>query len=155
MSESSKKQSRRSASKGRRGSSRAAGRERGSRIDRPFAPDILRQARNIAAQYGIVIRREADSGFVGESVELPLNVGVGDTVEECLSETREVLTSAIAAMLERGQRPPSAASEGKREVQLNIRLTADERLRLEEAARQAGFRSISDYVRSAALRRSA
>lgn len=128
---------------------------RGAAHTRAFARKILDQAERLASQYGVVIRREPDSGFVGEAVELPFNVGVGATPEECLRETREILVSAIAVMLERGQRPPSPASEQRREVQLNIRLTADERLRLQEAARQAGFRSISDYVRSAALRRSA
>jgi uncharacterized protein (DUF1778 family) len=45
------------------------------------------------------------------------------------------------------------ASAGRRQRQLNIRLTEDENLRLEEAARRQGFRGVSDYVRFAALSR--
>ena len=54
-------------------------------------------------------------------------------------------------MLEEGQSPPPPASEGVRTEQVNIRFSAEEKLALETAARQHGFRSVSDYVRAAAL----
>ena len=47
--------------------------------------------------------------------------------------------------------PPKAASSGNRMEQMNIRLDAEEKLLLQEAASQRGFRSISDYVRAVAL----
>lgn len=49
---------------------------------------------------------------------------------------------AVVSMIEHGERPPSPASDGRREVQLNIRLSADERERIEESARRSGYRSI-------------
>ena len=66
-------------------------------------------------------------------------------------ENREILTTAVAYMLEVGEVPPAAASENKRTEQINIRLTVEEKLLLEERARSKGFRGISDFVRSASL----
>ena len=83
---------------------------------------------------------------------MPAVFADGKTIEACARETLDALTTAVATMLEIGQRPPSPASDGKREQQVNIRLTADERLRIEEAARAEGFRSVSDYIRAASLR---
>lgn len=100
-----------------------------------------------------MIEREPGLGYLGRSVEMPFVMADGPTIEACVHETLESHTGAVATLLEMGEKPPSPAREGKREEQLNIRLTADERQRLEESARQAGFRSISDYVRTAALGR--
>jgi uncharacterized protein (DUF1778 family) len=47
---------------------------------------------------------------------------------------------------------PSDA-KGRRDQQVNLRLTAEERLRLDAAASREGYRSLSDYVRAAALNR--
>ncbi len=120
--------------------------------DRPFDAAILRQARDVAASYRLTFDSEPDVGFIGSSVEMPGVFADGKTIEACARETLEALTTAVATMLEMGERVPAPASEGKREQQVNIRLTADERLRIEESARQAGFRSVSDYMRYAALR---
>lgn len=54
-------------------------------------------------------------------------------------------------MLEDGEQPPAPASDEKRTAQLNVRLTKGEKFRIEQAARQAGVRGISDFVRYAAL----
>jgi uncharacterized protein (DUF1778 family) len=54
-------------------------------------------------------------------------------------------------MIESGQTPPAPASENKRTEQINVRLTPEEKLTLEEAARSKGYRGISDFVRSASL----
>ncbi len=47
--------------------------------------------------------------------------------------------------------PPAALVDLLRR-EIGDRLTAEERLRLESRASQAGYRSLSDYVRAAALR---
>lgn len=112
----------------------------------------LEAATELAARYRLVVTAHPKGGFVGSSVEMPLVLGHGKTEAECLRDTREALVASVAHLLETGERPPAPAHEGKREVQINIRLTSDERVRIEEQARQAGFRSISDYVRRAALR---
>jgi hypothetical protein len=75
----------------------------------------------------------------------------GKTPDNCVQATRQALTTAVATLLESGQIPPSPASEHKRSEQINIRVTPEEKLLLEEAARSRGFRGIGDYVRSTTL----
>jgi hypothetical protein len=75
----------------------------------------------------------------------------GKTPDECVAATRDILTTAVAYMLETGETPPPPASDRKRTEQVNVRLTAEERMLLEEAASSKGFRGISDFVRAASL----
>jgi predicted RNase H-like HicB family nuclease len=119
-------------------------------IDRPFSASILRKARAIAETYQIVLHKE-DGEYYGRSVELPNVMNDGKTPDECVAATREILTTAIAYMLECGQVPPPAASEQKRTEQINVRVTAEEKLILEEAARSRGFKGLSDFVRSVSI----
>ena len=105
----------------------------------------------MAEAYKIVIEPEPELGFMGRSVEMPHVWGDGRTPTECVKSVREALIAVVATMLEMGERPPAPASEAKRQVQLNIRLTDEEKLLLEEAARRDGFRGLSDFVRAAAL----
>ncbi len=120
-------------------------------LDRPFAPAILRRARELAAQYRIVLEHDDDLGYTGSTVEMPLVMGDGKTVDACVKCTMEATVGAIATLLEKGESAPSASRVGKREHQVNIRLSADEKFRLEHAAQAQGYRSLSDYMRAAAL----
>ena len=120
------------------------------RVDRPFAPAVLRAAREIADSYQIILHFE-DGEYYGRGLEMPHVMNDGRTPDECVRKTRDILTTAIAQMLETGQTPPSPAMENKRSEQVNIRLTPEEKLRLEEAARGKGFRGVSDFVRSVSL----
>lgn len=52
-------------------------------------------------------------------------------------------------MLERGQMPPTSVS--RRSEQINIRLTSEEKLLLEEESQRNGYKGLSDYVRAVAL----
>jgi len=119
-------------------------------IDRPFAADLLRKARSIADTYQIILHEE-DGEYYGRAVELPSVMNDGATPDKCVQATREILTTAIAYMLETGQVPPPASSDRKRTEQINVRVTAEEKLILEEAARSRGFRGLSDFVRSLSL----
>jgi len=119
-------------------------------IDRPFAAQLLRQAKGIVAQYQVVIYEE-DGEFFGRGLEMPLVMGDGKTADACMENTREALVAAVAYLIESGKTPPAPAAEQTRSVQVNIRLTAAEKEVLEQAARRSGFRGISDYVRHAAL----
>ena len=119
-------------------------------IDRPFAREILQRAREIAASYQIIIHFE-DGEYYGRGLEMPHVMNDGRTPDACVGATREALAVAVAYLLETGETPPSASSENKRTEQINIRLTAEEKLLLEEAARNKGFRGISDFVRNASL----
>jgi predicted RNase H-like HicB family nuclease len=120
------------------------------KIDRPFSPAVLRRAREIANAYQIVLHREGNL-YYGRGLELPTAVNHGKTPGECVEATRDILTTAVAYLIEQGQSPPAPATENKRTEQVNIRLTPEEKLLLEGAARSKGYRGISDYVRNASL----
>lgn len=124
-------------------------------IDRPFDASTFRRARDIAAEYRLILEQNDELGFVGSSVEMPTVFADGQTPDGCVTSTREALAVAVATLLESGQRPPLPAASRRRETQINVRLTAEERLRLHDAAKRSGFRGISDFVRFAALERGA
>jgi predicted RNase H-like HicB family nuclease len=113
----------------------------------------MARATEIASGYKIILESDEDVGFVGHALELPTVFGDGPTPTECVASVREALAVAVATMLEMGERPPLASSQAKRQTQVNIRLTDEEKLLLEDAARRQGFRGLSDYIRSAALGR--
>jgi predicted RNase H-like HicB family nuclease len=121
-------------------------------IDRPFAPEVLRDARAAAPKYQLVLHEEQGEGYSATVLELPNVFGFGETVEKCVAETRELLVTMIAFMTERGESIPSPAVENKRSEQVNVRLTAMEKLRLEHEASSGGYRGISDFIRERALR---
>jgi predicted RNase H-like HicB family nuclease len=121
-----------------------------TKINRPFDAALLRRAREIISGYQIILHFE-DGLYYGRGLELPTAMNHGKTPDACVRATRDILTTAVAYMLESGQTPPAPASENKRTEQINIRLTPEEKMTLEEAARSKGFRGISDYVRSASL----
>jgi len=57
----------------------------------------------------------------------------------------------VAVMLEQGQRPPSPARAGTRAMQVNVRLTAEEKALLESTAKRKGYSGLSDFIRAAAI----
>lgn len=120
-------------------------------VDAPFDPDLLRRAEAIAGDYRLILEHSPELGYIGTAVEMPTVFADGRTPDECVKATRQALAVAVATMLERGQRPP--ASRGKRTMQVNVRLTPDEKLALEEAASQLGYQGISDFLRAAGLDR--
>jgi len=119
----------------------------GKKLDRRF----VEQARPIAGQYQLVIWFE-DGEYYGRGVELPYAFGDGKTIEECAANTRDAFVTAVAGYLQEGHTPPAPAREGKRDQQINIRLSSQERLLLEAKAQQAGTTGISEYIRAVALR---
>lgn len=123
------------------------------RLSRPFAPSVLARAREIAQQYRLVIEADDEVGFFGCTVEMPLVMADGRTVQACARNVLDATIASVATLLERDERPPSPAREARRDQQINIRLSAEEKLRLEGLAAREGFRSISDFVRSSALDR--
>lgn len=143
---------RRSASSGKKNVTRRSS-PRSQPIDRPFDEATWRRAQKIASSYRLIIEPEPGVGYFGHTAELPYAMADGQTIEACVRETMEATTAVVATMLEQGEKPPSPAAAAKRDRQVNIRLTADEKLRLEDAARTAGFRSVSDYLRTAGLER--
>jgi predicted RNase H-like HicB family nuclease len=117
---------------------------------RPFDREILRRASEIASKYQIILQFE-DGEYYGRGLEMPYVMSDGKTPDACVTATRQAMTVAAATLLERGEIPPTPASLKKRSEQINIRLTPEEKLLLEELARSKGFRGISDFVRSTSL----
>ena len=119
-------------------------------ISAPFAKSILAAAGKIVEAYDIVLRREDDEWY-GHALEYPEAMGDGSTVEECFAQTRKALVVAVATMLEAGQTPPAPARQNIRTEQVNVRLTPEEKARLESRSRAKGFKGISDYIRASVL----
>lgn len=119
-------------------------------LARPFAPDVLAEARKVADAYQVVVWREYGE-FYGRGLELPNTMGDGPTPEACYASVRQALVVTVAYLLERGEAPPPPAREQRRTEQVNVRLTAEERLLLEAASRREGAAGLSDFVRQAAL----
>ena len=118
------------------------------KADRPFDKAVLGDARRIADQYRIVLEREP-GGFLARSIEMPNVLVHGSSPNQCEKKAREALRVAVATMLEQGRTPPLAAN--KRSAQVNVRLTVEEKLLLEETAKREGFRGLSDFIRHLAL----
>ena len=118
---------------------------------RPFDAKTLTKARKIVSGYRLVIEPSDEVGFFGRMVEMPYVMADGATVEECVRSLMDAAVGTVATLIEQGDKLPSPASAAKRDQQVNIRLTADEKMRLDDAARHAGYRSLSDFVRNAAL----
>jgi predicted RNase H-like HicB family nuclease len=131
-------------------SARSRKSSKATKIDRPFERELLAKAREIAESYQIILHFE-DGEYYGRGLELPTVMNDGKTPDECVRNTRDILTTVVAHMLENGEAPPPPASERTRTEQVNIRLTREEKLLLEEAARSKGFRGVSDFVRSTTL----
>ena len=127
-------------SKGSRNTSKKA--------DRPFDKAVLGHARRIADQYRMVLEREP-GGFMARSIEMPNVIVHGSSPNQCEKKAREALRIAVATMLEQGRTPPAAAN--KRTAQVNVRLTAEEKLLLTETAKREGFKGLSDFIRHLAL----
>jgi len=119
-------------------------------IDRPIDADVMAKARKIAGAYQVILACE-DGHWYGRGLEMPRVFGDGKTANQCIENTREALAVAAAYLLEEGQRPPTPASEGTRTMQVNVRLTAEEKALLEVTAKRKGFTGLSDYVRAAAM----
>ena len=114
------------------------------------SPACSGKPRKIAERYRIVIHFE-DGDYYGQALELPGAMNDGKDAASCVENTIDILTTAIATMLENGITPPMPASEDKRDEQVNVRLSKLEKMTFEQTARSRGFRGISEFMRTAAL----
>lgn len=121
-------------------------------VDRPFAAAALDRARKLVDHYQVILEFE-DGEWVGHGLELPRVFADGATPGQCVDQVRQAMIGAAAMMIEDGQSPPAPAREGRRTEQINVRVSREEKLRLEHAAQQRGFKGLSDYLRSMALDR--
>jgi predicted RNase H-like HicB family nuclease len=131
------------------GKARERGRA-GPAIDRPFDPKVLERARKIVERYQVVVWFE-EGEWYGRGVELPNAMNDGKTAEQCVTNTRDILVTTVAYLIESGEAPPPPARDNLRTEQVNVRLTVEEKMAVEAAAQRKGFRGIGDFMRSAAL----
>lgn len=110
----------------------------------------MKRARNLADKYQVVMRH-VDGEWFGHALELPGTMSDGSNPTTCIKNVKEAMALTLVSMIEDGEPLPPPADSNIRTQQVNIKLTAEERLRLETAAKQQGYRGLSDYVRSAAL----
>jgi predicted RNase H-like HicB family nuclease len=112
------------------------------------------EAETLARAYQVILSSE-DGEWFGRGLELPNVFGGGATPEQCIKDTRRAMTALLSYMIEKGQRPPSPARSGVRSEQVNVRLSAHEKVRLEHLAKSKGFKGIADLLRASALDRAA
>lgn len=120
-------------------------------LRRPFDSRLVLRARDIVDDYRVILERDDDLGYVGCSIEMPNVYADGRTADECVASVREALIGAVAFMLEDGRQPPVSSNNKRRTAQVNVRLTAEEKLLLEDRAKREGYRGLSDYIRAASL----
>lgn len=132
---------------------RAAPRSR-KPLDRPFDAEVWSEAERLVGQYQVVLHCE-DGHWYGRGLEFPKVFADGATADECVAETRQAMQGVVAFLIESGKSPPAPAREGARKQQVNVRLTVEERLLFESAARRKGFAGLSDFFRSAATNEAA
>ena len=120
-------------------------------LERPFKESVVCKAKKIADDYRIILERNDRLGFIGTAVELPTAFADAKTPEKCYRATEDALMVAVATMIECDQRPPQPASAKRRTEQVNVRLTAEEKLLFSNAAANLGFKGISDFIRNTAL----
>jgi len=126
-------------------------RTKSKKLEQPFEASVLRRAKKVIADYRLTFERNDSLVFIGSSVELPTVFADGSTIDQCYKNTREALMVAVATMIECGQRPPQPSSAKKRTFQVNIRLSAEEKLLLANESVKRGFRGVSDFIRTSAL----
>ena len=119
-------------------------------LDRPFDKSVLAKAKAIADQCKIIVEFE-DGDWYGHALEYPEAMGDGKTPQAAVADTRGALVAVVAYMLEEGQKPPASAREGQRSVQVNVRLTPEEKALLESKAKAKGCRGLSDFIRTSVL----
>lgn len=117
---------------------------------RVFDSKVLARARKLAGEYQVVMHSE-EGRWYGRGLELPLVFGDGSSPEACIKDTREALVLAAATMIESGENPPTPAISGQRTEQVNVRLSAEERMLLEAAAKRRGYVGMSDFIRAVAV----
>jgi predicted RNase H-like HicB family nuclease len=119
----------------------------------PFRPSILQKAREIARDYKLTIEKSEHLAYIGSSIEMPTVFADGDTPDKCYQATQEAMSVAVATMLEAGQTPPQAAGFMKRNTQVNVRLTHEEKSMIAAAAAKSGFKGLADFIRTTVLDR--
>lgn len=115
-----------------------------------FNKAILAKAEKFVNDYRIIIEKNDNLGYIGSSVELPNVYADGKNPNECYNAVKEALTATVATLIECKRKPPELAK--RRTEQVNMRLTAYEKLLLNSKAEGLGYKGIADFIRNVVIR---
>ena len=118
--------------------------------NRPFEKEILKRAAEIAAEYQLILGTE-DGEFTARGLEYSSALGIGKSEAEAIKVCREVLTTLVAYHLEKGEKFSMPSKQNLRNEQISLKVSAEEKVRIEAAAKLKGFRGVGDYLRTLAL----
>lgn len=113
--------------------------------------DLLqRRADEIVTRYELVLSESRGQGWIGYSKELPGVVVHAATPDECSRAARTAQRDSVVALLRNNLPVPEPGGE-PRVLQMNLRITPSDRAAFQRAAEKTGSRSVSEFVREAAL----
>ena len=121
-----------------------------TKLNKPFSKEVLGIAKKVVDKYEIILTF-SDGEWYGKVLEMPMVFGDGKTPDKCVKNTKEALTATIGHLLERGDVIPVPTCEGKRNKQVNVRLTEEEKAILGAAASSQGFKGLGDFLRAKAM----
>ncbi len=119
-------------------------------LNRPFDKKLLVIAQKFVDKYEIILVKQGGEWY-GRGLEMSTVFADGKTPDECIKNTKEALMAAATHLLEQGKIVPAPATAGKRTEQVNVRLTAEEKIILTATAKSRGFKGVGDFIRSQAL----
>src|SRR2546423_920045 len=91
---------------------------------RPFEPEVLKRAEEIAERYQVLVSFE-DGESYGRGWDPPGARPDGKPPAARYAPPRDAMKSPAAPMTEDGEPPPPPASEGQRTEQVNVRWPSD------------------------------
>ena len=116
-----------------------------------FPADLWEKAERLSRSYRVFIDPDPDGGFLGSSEDFQRVFAEGNTPQACFDATQTLIAVSIATMLANDQRIPEPIGNGKRDRQINFRVSGEEKARMEAARKRRGFEGMGDFVRTAAL----
>ena len=123
----------------------------GSDVREAFPSEVWEKAEHLSKRYRVSIDSDPDGGFLGSSQDFQRIFAEGKTPQACFSAAQTLIAVSIATMLANDQRIPEPIGSGKRDRQINFRVSGEEKARMEAARKRRGFEGMGDFVRTAAL----
>lgn len=128
-----------------------------ARIDLESANDIdPSHVFDIALGYRYTVMKTAHCGYLWRCEELPAVMLHDSSIEGGYRRIVDLCAQTVSVWLENGLQPPMSPEIESRlgansRSQVNVRMSEDQRERLENFMRDNGFRSMSELMRVAAL----
>jgi len=105
----------------------------------------------LARRYRILLVPDEDTGFLGYIAELPGVMADGRSAEQCVTATQFAAQLVVETMLEEGKVPPLPGGQAKRDHQVNVRFTGEEKTAIELAKTRKDYGDVSSFIREVVL----